>query len=80
VRIVKVVEHIRLKYSCRTCEKEGISTRVKSAPVPPSQIPKGFATPSQSDIPNIVLYDYQSGRAGQCALDYLEGYTWDMKK
>ena len=43
---VKVIEHVRLKYSCRTCEKEGISTQVKSAPVPPSPIPKGFATPS----------------------------------
>ena len=165
---VKVIEHVRLKYSCRTCEKKGISTKVKSSPVPPSPIPKGFATPSllsqiitskyqyalplyrqeslfkqygialsrktmsewmmkcselfkplytqlqktllqqrviqadettlkvineekakcymwlyctgsdaptQSDIPNIVLYDYQSGRAGQCAVDYLEGYT-----
>ena len=165
---VKVIEHVRLKYSCRTCEKEGIRTKVKSAAVPPSPIPKGIATPSllsqiitskyqyalplyrqeslfkqygialsrktmsewmmkcselfkplyaqlqktllqqrviqadettlkvikeekakcymwlyctgsdaptQNDIPNIVLYDYQSGRAGKCAVDYLEGYT-----
>ncbi|WP_114327582.1 IS66 family transposase [Candidatus Colwellia aromaticivorans] len=165
---VKVIEHVRLKYSCRTCEKEGINTKIKSAPIPPSPIPKGFATPSllsqiitskyqyalplyrqeslfkqygialsrktmsewmmkcselfkplyaqlqktllqqrviqadettlkvikedkakcymwlyctgsdaptQNDIPNIVLYDYQSGRAGQCAVDYLDGYT-----
>jgi transposase len=165
---VKVIEHVRLKYSCRTCEKEGIRTKVKSAPVPPSPIPKGFATssllsqiitskyqyalplyrqeslfkqygialsrktmsewmikcselfkplyaqlqktllqqrviqadettlkvineekakcymwlyctgsdaPTQKDTPNIVLYDYQSGRAGKCAVDYLEGYT-----
>ena len=165
---VKVIEHVRLKYSCRTCEKKGIRTKIKSAPVPPSPIPKGFATPSllsqiitskyqyalplyrqeslfkqygialsrktmsgwmmkcselfkplyeqlqktllqqrviqadettlkvineekakcymwlyctgtdaptQHDIPNIVLFDYQSGRAGQCAVDYLEGFT-----
>jgi len=165
---VKVIEHVRLKYSCRTCEKEGVSTKVKSAPVPPSPIPKGIATPSllsqiitskyqyalplyrqeslfkqygialnrktmsewmmkcselfkplyeklqeillqqhviqadettlkvikeekakcymwlyctgtdaptQSNIPNIVLFDYQSGRAGQCAVDYLGGYN-----
>lgn len=165
---VKVIEHVRLKYSCRTCEKEGISTQVKSAPVPPSPIPKGFATPSllsqiitskyqyalplyrqeslfkqygialsrktmsewmmkcselfkplyeklqkillqqnviqadettlnvinedkakcymwlyctgsdapvQSSLPNIVLFNYQSGRAGQCAVDYLDGYS-----
>jgi len=165
---VKVIEHVRLKYSCRTCEKEGVNTQVKSAPVPSSPIPKGIATPSllsqiitskyqyalplyrqeslfkqygialsrktmsewmmkcselfkplyeklqetllqqhviqadettlkvinkekakcymwlyctgtdaptQSDIPNIVLFDYQSGRAGQCAVDYLGKYN-----
>ena len=27
-----------------------------------------------SDIPNIVLYDYQASHAGQCAVDFLEGY------
>lgn len=27
-----------------------------------------------TDIPNIVLFDYQASRAGQCAVDYLEGY------
>ena len=26
---VKVIEHVRLKYSCRTCEKEGIATKIK---------------------------------------------------
>jgi len=165
---VKVIEHVRLKYSCRTCEKEGVSTHVKSAAVPLSPIPKGFATPSllsqiitskyqyalplyrqeslfkqygialsrqtmsewmmkcselfkplyeqlkktllqqyviqadettlnvinedkakcymwlyctgsdtpvHSDVPNIVLFDYQSSRAGQCPVDYLNGYT-----
>ena len=29
----------------------------------------------QGIIPNIVLYDYQSGRAGQCAVDYLDGFN-----
>ena len=165
---VKVIEHVRLKYSCRTCEKEGTSTKIQIAPVPPSPIPKGIATatllsqiitskyqyalplyrqeslfkqygielsrktmsdwmmksadlfkplyallqqilleqgviqadettlkvinedkvksfmwlyctgtdsPSKSPIPNIVLYDYQSGRAGQCAVDYLDGFN-----
>jgi len=164
---VKVIEHIRLKYSCRTCEKEGVNTKVKSAPLPSSPIPKGIATPSllsqiitskyqyalplyrqeslfkqygialsrktmsewmmkcselfkplydklqetllqqdviqadettlnvinedkakcymwlyctgtdaptQNNIPNIVLFDYQSGRGGQCAVDYLGKY------
>ena len=165
---VKVIEHVRLKYSCRDCEKENITTNVVIAPVPPSPIPKGIATasllsqiitskyqyalplyrqeslfkqygielsrqtmanwmmkssdlfkplyarlqerllqqpviqadetplkvikedkaksymwlyctgsdsPTQGVIPNIVLYDYQVGRAGQCAVDYLDGFT-----
>lgn len=165
---VKVVEHVRLKYSCRVCEKDGTSTQVQIAPVPTSPIPKGFATatllsqiitskyqyalplyrqeslfkqygialsrktmadwmmksadlfkplyaqlqeillqqgviqadettlkvinedkiksymwlyctgtdsPNKNSIPNIALYDYQSGRSGQCAVDYLDGFT-----
>lgn len=165
---VKVIEHVRLKYSCRACEKDGTSTQVKIAPVPPSPIPKGFASatllsqiitskyqyalplyrqeslfkqygielsrktmadwmmkssdifkplyarlqevllqqgviqadettlkvinedkvksymwlyctgtdsPNNPEIPNIVLYDYQAGRAGQCAVDYLDGFN-----
>jgi len=165
---VKVIEHMRLKYSCRTCEKEGTSTKIQLAPLPASPIPKGIATPTllsqiitskyqyalplyrqeslfkqygielsrktmadwmiksaalftllyqrlqatllqqnviqadettlkvisedkiksymwlyctgtdspnKTSTPNIVLYDYQSGRAGQCAVDYLQGFT-----
>lgn len=165
---VKVIEHVRLKYSCRTCEQTGTSTQIKIAPVPASPIPKGFATatllsqiitskyqyalplyrqeslfkqygielsrktmtdwmlksadlfkplytrlqqillqqgviqadettlkvinedkvksymwlyctgtdsPNQGAIPNIVLYDYQAGRAGRCAVDYLDDFT-----
>ena len=26
-------------------------------------------------IPNIVLYDYQASRSGQCAADFLDGYS-----
>jgi transposase len=163
-----VIEHVRLKYSCRTCEKKETSTKIQIAPVPPSPIPKGIATatllsqiitskyqyalplyrqesmfkqygielsrktmanwmmksatlfeplyellqtillqqniiqadettlkvikeenlksymwlyctgsdsPNTSVIPNIVLYDYQAGRAGKCAVDYLQGFT-----
>ena len=165
---VKVIDHVRLKYSCRTCEKEGTSTQIKIAPVPTSPIPKGIATatllsqiitskyqyalplyrqerlfkqygialsrktmadwmmkssdlfkplyarlqeillqqkviqadettvkvinedkiksymwlyctgtdsPNNQAIPNIVLFDYQAGRAGQCAVDYLDGFN-----
>lgn len=165
---VKVIEHVRLKYSCRDCEKENTTTKIVIAPVPLSPIPKGIATatllsqiitskyqyalplyrqeslfkqygielsrqtmadwmiksshlfkplyarlqeillqqsviqadetplkvikednvksymwlyctgrdsPTQGVIPNIVLYDYQSGRAGKCVVDYLDGFT-----
>jgi transposase len=165
---VKVIEHVRLKYSCRSCEQTGTSTKIQIALVPASPIPKGIATatllsqiitskyqyalplyrqeslfkqygielsrktmanwmmkcatlfeplyallqktllvqniiqadettlkvisedkvksymwlyctgsdsPHSSDMPNIVLYDYQAGRAGQCAVDYLQGFN-----
>ncbi|MGJ8648710.1 MAG: IS66 family transposase, partial [Marinomonas colpomeniae] len=165
---VKVIEHVRLKYSCRSCEKQSTSTKIQLAPMPASPIPKGIATatllsqiitskyqyalplyrqeslfkqygialsrktmadwmiksaalftplyqrlqaillqqgviqadettlkvisedkiksymwlyctgtdsPNNTPTPNIVLYDYQSGRAGQCAVDYLQGFT-----
>ena len=35
----------------------------------------GSDAPVQSSLPNIVLFNYQSGRAGQCAVDYLDGYS-----
>lgn len=165
---VKVIEHIRPKYACRVCEKNGTENTIKQAPVPASIIPKGYATPSllsqiitskyqyglplyrqesmfkqygidlsrktmaqwmiksqlalqilyerlreillqqsviqadettlkvigeekttcymwlyccgkdspnDSPIPNIVLYDYQNSRRGQCAADFLEDYS-----
>jgi hypothetical protein len=30
---------------------------------------------NQTDIPNIVLYDYHASRAGKCAVDYLQGFN-----
>lgn len=36
---VKVIEHVRFKYSCRRCEKENTQVAIKTAPVPPSPIP-----------------------------------------
>ncbi len=168
---VKVIEHVRPKYSCRQCEQQGTEVNIKIAPVPPTPIPKSFATASllsqiitskyqyalplyrqeslfkqygielsrktmadwmiksseflepvyqrlyqdqlrqsvinadetplkviredknqcymwvyctgtdsppgnrsNSDPPNIVLFDYQNSRAGQCAKDYLQDY------
>jgi transposase len=35
----------------------------------------GTDAPTDSDIPNIVLYDYQRSRAGQCAVEFLDGFT-----
>jgi transposase len=34
----------------------------------------GSDSPNQSGLPNIVLYDYQSSRSGQCTREYLYGY------
>ncbi|WP_460314546.1 transposase, partial [Aliiglaciecola aliphaticivorans] len=54
---VKVIEHVRPKYACRACEKDGISNTIKQAPVPNSVIPKGYATPSL--LSQIVTSKYQ---------------------
>jgi transposase len=56
---VKVIEHIRPKYACRACEKDGISNTIKQAPVPHSVIPKGYATPSL--LSQIITSKYQYG-------------------
>lgn len=168
---IKVIEHVRPKYSCRHCEQQGTRVEIKIAPVSPAPIPKSFASATllsqiitskyqyalplyrqeslfkqygielnrktmaswmmrsaellapvierlhqiqlqqavinadettlkviredkylcymwvyctgtdspveskpQDDPPNIVLYDYQNSRAGQCAKDYLQDY------
>jgi len=56
---VKVVEHIRPKYSCRQCEQNATQTEIKQAPVPASPIPKSFATPSL--LSQIITSKYQYG-------------------
>jgi transposase len=56
---VKVIEHIRPKYACRHCEKNGISTTIKQATVPNSIIPKGYATPSL--LSQLITSKYQYG-------------------
>ena len=43
---IKVIEHVRPKYSCRHCEQQGTEVKVKIAPVPVSAIPKSMATAS----------------------------------
>ena len=54
---VKVIEHIRLKYSCRCCEQQGFKSNIKIAPVPVSPIAKSFATPSL--LSQIITSKYQ---------------------
>lgn len=56
---VKVIEHVRPKYACRTFENEGISNSVKQALVPNSFIPKGYATLSL--LSQIITSKYQYG-------------------
>jgi transposase len=43
---VKVIEHVRPKYGCRHCDKQGTEVNIKIAPLPPSIMPKSIATPS----------------------------------
>jgi transposase len=56
---VKVIEHIRPKYSCRHCEQHATKVGIKQAPVPASPIPKSFATASL--LSQIITSKYQYG-------------------
>jgi transposase len=54
---VKVIEHVRPKYSCRYCEQQGTEVKIKIAPVPVSAIPKSIATASL--LSQIITNKYQ---------------------
>jgi transposase len=43
---VVVVEHVQHVYSCRICEKEGIATTIRTAPMPSPAFPGSLASPS----------------------------------
>lgn len=43
---VKRVEHVTYSYSCRSCDKEGLSGFIKKAPSPKALIPKSLVSPS----------------------------------
>lgn len=43
---VKIVQHARLVYGCRNCEKNGIEVPIKTANAPKPVIEKGLASPS----------------------------------
>ncbi|WP_035016750.1 IS66 family transposase, partial [Catenovulum agarivorans] len=51
------IEHVRPKYSCRSCEKINTQVHIKQAPVPSTPIPKGIATPSL--LSQIITSKYQ---------------------
>ena len=56
---IKVIVNVRPKYACKACEQQGTKNQIKQAPVPPSVIPKGYATPSL--ISQIITSKYQYG-------------------
>lgn len=55
--VLKVLEYIRPKYSCRQCEQDAEDIRIHQKPAPASIIPKSFAT--ESLLANILLGKYQ---------------------
>ena len=54
---IKVIETVRPKYSCRSCESDATQASIKIAPVPVSPIPKSIATPSL--LAQIIINKYQ---------------------
>ncbi|MBT8134092.1 MAG: IS66 family transposase, partial [Gammaproteobacteria bacterium] len=54
---LKVIEHIRPKYSCRHCEQHGTEVVIKIAPVPATPIPKSIATASL--LSQVITSKYQ---------------------
>ncbi|MFT7673721.1 MAG: transposase [Gammaproteobacteria bacterium] len=54
---VKVIEHVRPKYSCRHCEQQGTRVDIKIAPVPLTPIPRSFA--SAALLSQIITSKYQ---------------------
>ena len=56
---IKVIEHVRPKYSCRHCEQSATKVNIKQAPVLASPIPKSFATASL--LSQIITSKYQYG-------------------
>ena len=56
---IKVIQTVRPKYACKQCEKTGTSNHIKTAPMPPSPIPKGIATASL--LSQLITAKYQYG-------------------
>ncbi|MDE9504539.1 IS66 family transposase zinc-finger binding domain-containing protein, partial [Xenorhabdus bovienii] len=56
---IKVVEHVRPKYTCRACEKSGVQARIIQAPLPAMPVRKGMATSSL--LSQLITSKYQYG-------------------
>jgi transposase len=56
---VKIIQHERDVFACRTCEQENITTPIVSAPMPNPVFPKSMASPSA--IAHILMQKYMSG-------------------
>ncbi|QDP02765.1 IS66 family transposase [Thalassotalea sp. PS06] len=56
---IKVIRTVRPKYACRVCDKQGIQSTIKTAPLPATPIPKSMATPGL--LSQIITCKYQFG-------------------
>ncbi|WP_278244817.1 IS66 family transposase zinc-finger binding domain-containing protein [Sulfobacillus thermosulfidooxidans] len=58
---VKVIEHVQEVYACRQCERDALTTPIKTAPMPRPVYPGSLASPSllaftlHQNLPNICL-------------------------
>lgn len=71
---VKVIEHIRPKYTCRHCKKHETTVQIQQARLPEIPIEKGIATANNGQ-PNIVLFDYQASHSASYVVNYLARFT-----
>jgi len=56
---VSVVEHVQFVYACRNCEKNDITTTIKTAPIPKPALPGSLA--SSSAIAHVMTEKFVKG-------------------
>lgn len=56
---IKVIKTIRGKYACRHCERAGVESVIKTAPMPATPIPRSIATASL--LAQVISHKYQFG-------------------
>lgn len=56
---VKIIQHERDVFACRTCEQENITTPIVQAPMPNPVFPKSMASPSA--VAYVLIQKYMSG-------------------